>query len=141
MLCHPAPVAERGKGPAWPWIGGAAAFLVALIACWWLIDLKVAADGLEPAGTACTWETDAGSGPSGRGSERLQWRWGVWPEGTCIGADGSVHAREQVEPVSSLRPTILEHEPVLPWVVAYAGSLVIATAAGVAVVVVLRRRR
>lgn len=116
------------------------AFVLVLLAGWWLIDLQVANAGLEPAGDTCTWQDDPGSGPSGSGLERTQWHAGVWPEIVCSGPDGEAHAGEHLDHTSSLRPSLLDQEDFLPGAAAYGGSVVAASAAGVATVVLLRRR-
>lgn len=115
-------------------------FVLALLACWWLISLQVAAAGLEPAGATCSWEDDPGSGPSGYGLERRRWRMGVWPDVICSGPDGEVHRGDHVDHTSSLQPSLLDSDDLLPWAASRAGSVVAATAAGAVTVVLLRRR-
>jgi hypothetical protein len=140
MLCHPALMAERAAGRAWPWIGGAVALVVALIACWWLISLQVAAAGLEPAGDRCSWEDDPGSGPSGYGLERQRGRMGVWPDVICSGPDGEVHRGDHVDHVSSLQPSLLDEGDLPLWAASRAGIVALATIAGAVTVALLRRR-
>lgn len=130
----------RTTSRVWPWIGGAAVFVVALLACWWLISLQVAAAGLEPAGATCSWEDDPGSGPSGYGLERHRWRMGVWPDVVCTGPDGEVHRGDHVDHVSSFQPSLLDSDDLLPWAVSRAGAVALAATAGGVTVALLRRR-
>ena len=112
--------------------------MVVGLLCAWVIDALVARADLEPAGPACSWEADAGSGPSGTGTERTSWF--PWPVRQCVAPSGEAWSGGHVDSSSPLQPDLLDRDGLLWWGAAWVGTLLVATAAGAATVIARLRR-
>ena len=80
-----------GLRPGWA-AGVLLGALLAGIAVWSVGALLVAVGDWPPAGPACDWEMDEGSGPAGTGG-REEVRWGYFPASYCVVEldEGQVH--------------------------------------------------
>ncbi len=119
-------------------LAGLAAFAVSLLALVWVARVVLAQSGLEPAGQACSYEVDEGSGTAGYGTERLDW--GLWPSRVCVTDTGDVFRGSAVDSTSPLQVDVLETENAPWWLGTFVLVLVVSIGVGGVVARSVHRR-